>query len=442
MKVFMVSIPFLFFPGDETLRTQGISWYKTRERVPLKRIIFTVMCVLWIAVFPEPKPAAADTLMSLYRCALQHFPSLQSFAYKEQSLRNERAGLGWQRVLDMDVVTNYYHLSTEDLGKYFNGDVGIFNTFDIFNKKGLDREITGYEIQKNKSYSDAEKKTIFSNITEAYFALLLHTRLSTIHEENLAWIEKNILLVNKGVEYGVFPITDINRWTIERLNCRNSLLADTLDIARAEETLRILTGLATVSADDIPAQENVTVTVDDLIAHSPELNVYEIEKKQAMLDIRKEIRSRFPDLQVGNSLLKINEPESTGDQYVVSANLSFKLFDGGRGYRIAADQARIKSIERDGESARALLTATYRTRVREMNTQKEMMENLRTARDLSGENLEKLSAGYQKRFVDFTTLFNAFREDMAIRENYVNAYIGYHQSCQFLLHLSQGDIYF
>jgi outer membrane protein TolC len=160
------------------------------------------------------------------------------------------------------------------------------------------------------------------------------------------------------------------------------------------------------------------------------------------LEILKERRNQYPDLQVGNSLVMNHEPESTGDQYLVSAGLSFKLFDGGRRYRIYSAEARIKSIESDQKATRAMLTDFCRNRLREMNTQKEMLKNLEIARDLSTDNLNKLVVGYQRRFIDFTTLFNAFRDDITLRENHENISTEFNKNYQFLYHLSCGDIYF
>ncbi|MCE5251471.1 TolC family protein [bacterium] len=408
----------------------------------MKKLMTALLLVVCGFALSLPRPAEADTLMSLYQSAIRYFPSLRSYEYKEQSLKSERTGLGWQRVLDVDVEANYYNLDTRNFGAYPNNDMSIFDTIDIFNKKGLDRGITGYEIQKNKSLSDVEKKRIFSDVAEAYFALLMNTRLLAVHEESLEWIDKNILLVDTGVENGVFPASEINRWTIEKLSRQNSLLSDKMEIARLKETLRMLTGLTDITVEEDVLTGNTQVTVDDLLAHTPELAVYDLEKKQVELDIRKENWSRFPDLQVGGSLIQNNEPESTGDQKVVSANLRFKLLDGGRGFRIASSRARMKSIESEAETARSQYMSLYLNTIREMNAQREMLENLRVARDLSADNLEKLTAGYKKRFVDFIALFDAFREDITIREDYITTFSRYHQTNQYLSHLSQGDIYF
>jgi outer membrane protein len=385
--------------------------------------------------------ARADTLMSFYRAALQHFPSIESFKNKEQSLHYENKALGRQRLLNMDMTMNYFRLSTTELGKYSNGDITILNTFDLFNKKGLDRSINLFEIQKNKSLSDAEKKNLFTTITEAYFNLLKNKRLLKMHQESLDWIEKNILLVNTGVEKGVFPASEISRWTIERLSRQNSIQSDKLEISRSEETLKILTGIDFITPEDIVQTVYAEVKEDDLLKHSPELIVFDMEKKQVETEISKEYRDKYPDLQVGNSLVMNHEPASTGDQYVVSANLNFKLFDGGRRYRILSDRARIKSIENDQKAAFTLLAEFYRDRLREMNARKEMLKNLQEARDLSTDNLNKLLVGYQKRFVDFTTLFTAFRDDVLLREDYMNVFFGFNQSYQYLFHLSRGDIY-
>lgn len=184
-----------------------------RHLLPTLYIVFLIIC-------PCSSCGYAETLISLYQASVLHFPTIESFKYIEQSLKNENKALRWQSILDVDVAANYYRLSTVESGKYSNGEFGVFNTFDIFNKKGVDRAINRYEIQKNKSLTDLEKKNIFTRVTEAYFTLLKNTRLLKIHEESLDWIEKNILLVDTGVEKRVFPAAEINRWTIEKLNVR------------------------------------------------------------------------------------------------------------------------------------------------------------------------------------------------------------------------------
>jgi outer membrane protein len=405
------------------------------------KYILYLLCILYVSLFPVAHCANADSLMSFYRAALQHFPSVESFKNKEQSLQYENKALGWQRLLNMDMTLNYFRLSTTELGKYSNGDLTILNTFDLFNKKGLDRSINRFEIQKNKSLSDAEKKNLFTTITEAYFNLLKNKQLLKMHQESLDWIEKNILLVNKGVEKGLFPSSEISRWTIEKLSRQNSIQSDKLEIAWSEESMKVLTGIDSITPEDYAEADYEELKEEDLLKHSPELIVFDMEKQQVETEISKEYRDKYPDLQVGNSLVMNHEPESTGDQYVVSANLSFKLFDGGRKYRILSDRARIKSIENDQKAALSLLAEFYRNRLREMNTQKDMLKNLQEARDLSTDNLNKLLIGYQKRFVDFTTLFTAFRDDVLLREDYVNIFFGFNQSYQYLYHLSRGDIY-
>ena len=403
---------------------------------------FIAFCSVVACSCSCPSWSHAETLMSLYQTALLHSPALESFRNKGQSLTHENQALAWQRLLDMDVATNYFHLSTVELGKYSNGDIGVFNTFDVFNKKGADRAINRYEIQKNKSLTDVEKKNIFFRVTEAYFNLVKNTRLLNIHEESLDWMERNILQIQTGVEKGVFPAMEISRWTIEKLKTQNAILSDRLEIARSEETLRILTGLESIEPEDSTLTEYTDIPVEDLLAHSPEPAVFNLGKKQLEMEIQKERRNQFPDLQVGNSLVMNHEPQSTGNQYVVSANLNFKLFDGGRRYRVASVRDKIRSLENDRKAVLAELTEFYRNRLVEMKAQKEMLENIETARDLSADTLNKMVTGYQKRFIDFTTLFTAFRDDIALRETYVNTSVGFTQSYQYLYHLSHGDIYF
>ncbi len=324
-------------------------------------------------------PTAADTLMSLYGSALQHSPSIESFRDRERALAHEKMALGWRSLRDVDVASNYSRLSTKNLGRYSNGELGVFNTFDVLNRKGADRAIAGFEIQKNRSLTDVEKKNIFSMIADAYFALVKHTELLNIHEDALGWMDKNIMLVGAGVDKGVFPASDVSRWTIEQLTLRNSIRSDRLEIERADETLRILTGLESIAPEDSIFSEPVDISENALIAHSPETAVLELEKKQLEMEIRRELGTRLPDLQVGNSLVMNNEPESTGDQYMVSANLNFKLFDGGRRQRILAIRDRIRGLENERKALVAELTGIYRNRIGELNAQREMLANLVSA---------------------------------------------------------------
>jgi outer membrane protein len=398
-------------------------------------------CVVCSLTLHAPE-ARAESLMSLYRAAVLQFPSIESFRYREQALKSENAGLGWQRIIDLDMTSNLSHLRTRNLGEYTSGDIGVSNTFDIFDKKGLDRAINSYEMEKNRALSDSEKKYIFTRITEAYYAFLNSSRLLQIHRESLEWIDRNILQVHTGVDSGVFPASDISRWTIERLNCRNSIFSDSLVVTQASETLRILTGIPNPSPEESQTSETGDVVFDDLIAHSPELVAYDLEKKQTEMEIRKEFRDQFPDLEIGDSFVRDREPGGTGDQNVVGMNLNFKLFDSGRRFRISSLNMKIQSIEAERKAALADLTEYYRNQISELNTRRAIAKNLQEAGDLSANNLSNLVTGYQKRFVDFTSLFSAFRDDLSIRENRVSTTFEFDRSYQFLYHLSRGDIYF
>ena len=246
----------------------------------MKPSLLLPLCLLYLLANSMPSPVQAETLMSLYQTALQHFPSLEAYRYKEKSLESEKTGLAWQKFLNLDAATNYYHFSTVDLGRYTSEDLSISNTVDIFNKKGLDRTIIRYEIEKNRSLTDMEKKNIFSTVTENYFNVLRYDRLLRIHQENLDWLGKNITLVSTGVENGIFPATDLNRWTIEKLICRNSIQSDKLGLGRSEESLRTLTGLDSIVPDDIEQPGPEALSEEDILRHSPELMVFELEKKQ------------------------------------------------------------------------------------------------------------------------------------------------------------------
>lgn len=383
----------------------------------------------------------ADDLMSIYKASIANFPSVESFKFRKQSLEYDIKALNHEKIFNLDGLSNLSRLHTIELGNYTSGNLDLVNTFDLFNKKGIDTELNKNGIQMNYLLTNVEKKNIFTKVTEAYFNLYKNQKLLKIHEESLEWINKNVSLVTTGVEKGVFPATDLSRWTIEKLNQLNFIQNDKLEMSKSEETLKILSGLEILHVDEIAEMDSIGLNEGEFLKNTPEVHVFDLEQQQRRLEIKRENRSRYPDLQLGNSLILNHEPYSTGNQDVVLGNLSFKLFDGGRKYRIQSSLIMIKSIESDKNTAEKLLIEYFRNKMHEINAQKEMVKNLSTSKHISADNLEKLLIGYQKRFIDFTTFLNSFKEDIVIKENYINLFATFNQNYQYLYHLSKGDIY-
>ena len=406
-----------------------------RRRFQIKRVFIMVIFLSFC------NKVYGDDLMSIYKASITNFPSIESFKFRGQSIEYNIKALNREKFLNFDGLTDLFRLHTVDLWNYTSGDLNLINTFDIFNKKGIDIERNKNEIQINNLLTNIEKKNIFTKVTEAYFNFYKNKNILKIHEESLEWINKNVSLVTKGVENGIFPATDLNRWNIEKLNQLNSIQTDKLEISKSEETLKILSGLSEINIEEILETDSTELKESEFLKNAPEVYVYGLEQQQKMLDIKSENRSRYPDLQFGNAFVLNHEPASTGNQYVILANLNFKLFDGGRKYRIQSNLVMIKSIESDKKSAERFLMEYFRNKMFEINAQKEMTKNLLTSKDISNDNLEKLLVGYQKRFIDFTTLLNSFREDIAIKENYINLFVNFNQNYQYLYHLSKGDIY-
>lgn len=388
----------------------------------------------------------AESGIDFYRAFIEGFPSVQSYSLKSQALIFENQSLGRSRFFNPTATTLYSNYQTQREGVFSVSDFSVANTIDLFNKIGIDREKNKLEIRRNLLLTRTERRVIFTRILTAYYNVVKNKYLLRIHEGNLAWIDKNILLVKTGIKGGIFPQTELYRWNIERLNQINLIEADKLEIIRAEEILRLHTGFDKIITEDIDINKLKSMACSELseldfIKNSPEIETLNIDQKQIELEIKRENRDLFPDLLISDTFELNGDPTANGNQNIASASLNFKLPNGGRGVRIKAAKNRIQSIELDKEAQIITLKNDFRGRIMEINTQRNILCNLENAVSISKQNLNKLLIGYQKRFVDYTTLVNTVRDQQALQENYINTLTMLDQNYEYLYHLSKGDIY-
>lgn len=403
-------------------------------------------CLISLLIILNSKNAYADSAIDFYRSFIQGYPSVQSYSLKSQALEFENQNLNQKRFLNPTATTLYSNYQTQFSGNFSITAFSVANTIDVFNKTGIDKQKNKLEIKRNILLTKMEKKDIFSTILNAYANVVKNKYLLRIHESNLILMDKNILFIKKGIDTGIFPDTELARWNIERLNQINLIESDKLEIIKAEETLRLHSGVEGIITNDIDTGKLKNIQLSDIsepdfIKNSPEIETLNIDQKQLELDIKKENRDLLPDLQISDSYELNKDPSGNGNQNIAVAALNFILPNGGRETRIKSDKNKIGGIELDKEAQIILLKNTFRGKIMEMCTEKNILSNLEIAVNISEENLNKLFISYKKRFIDYSTLVDAIKEHQTIQENYVSNLITLDQNYEYLYHLSKGDIY-
>lgn len=388
----------------------------------------------------------ASSSIDIYRSFIEGFPSVQSFSLQSQALNFDNQNIGKTRFLNPTLTTLYSNYQTQMGGVFSITDFSIANTIDIFNKLGIDKAKNKLEIKRNYLLTRSEKRDIYTRTLDAYTSAVKNKYLMKIHKENLDWLEQKIILVKKAIDKGQLPETELNRWNVERLNQINLTESDKLEILRAEETLKLHTGFDKIITDDIDSnrlKNNIRSDINELdfVKNSPEIETLSIDQEQLKLDIKRENKNLLPDLQVSDTFEINGDPTSNGNQNIVFAALNFKLPNGERGSRIKSAQNKIQGIEYNKKTQIILLQNTFRNKLREIDTQKIILDNLENSINLSNDTIDKLMKGDKKRYIDYFTLIDAVKSRQTLQENYINTLANFDYNYEYLYHLSKGDIY-
>ncbi|HEY9766156.1 MAG TPA: TolC family protein, partial [Chroococcales cyanobacterium] len=257
---------------------------------------------------------------------------------------------------------------------------------------------------------------LFEKLGENYFLLSRNRALLASLQEDLAWIDKNLSLVEKQEKLGFSPLIEVNRWRIERLEQLNRLRTTQGDIEQAEGSLKALTGLDKFSPEELKEPPRSDFSVDSLLQGAPELELIAEEKRGLSLD-REILRNDWvPGFQLKTTL--DTSPSNLGQEFALFAGLTFKPFHGGKEAAIEAIEARLKRNAFAEETKETTLRDFYRIKVLEVERGRETLQSLKEAQDLSQSNLNRLTMAYRKRYVDFLTLWEAHRKQFALRESY------------------------
>ena len=392
------------------------------------------------------KAYAKDSLLNLYNSFVEGLPAVQSYSLKAQALSFDNEGLSRSRFFNPTLTTVYSNYQSPDLKPFSIADLTISNNIDIFNKLGIDIKKNSLESDKHKTLKKIAKRTVFTVVLDSYASLTENKYLLKINEKTLEDLNKHIKIIERCAAEGTFPDTDLISWNIVRLNLVNEIENYKLEIFKAEETLKLHSKLNEITTDEIDVKKLTTkeypgISEEDFIKNTPELESFNIDKKQLELDIKKINMRPLPNLQVSNTLEYNNDPTSFGNRNIAVAAMNFVLPNGTAKPQIKALNNKIKGIDQDKEAQIMSLKNIFRAKMKEMEYQKRMLKNLDEAKCLSTKNVERLKVNYQKKLVGYIVLVTAIKENELIQENYITTLANLNQNYQYLYHLSKGDIY-
>lgn len=400
----------------------------------------------------------APSLMEVYAAAEKASPRLKALAQGGLALQRELEGLQGQRWVNLDAALISSHtLSTNKDNTNIQTGLQLTNTFDIANRTGFDVQLKEYARLRNAYRLQLERKQLFLAVATDYYRLLFARRLLAMHQLSASQLQAQAGQLSQSVTLGKTAAIDRDRLRVELLSQQNQLVQDRLEVTHRLQNLRFAsgldlgptalpgTGLLTLEAPPAGAEQSLPSGRDALeaafVQNAPELHLLVMDRQSEEVNLHKEEASWYPSLSV-SALYQLSTftlgPEALEQ---TSANLSFKLLDGGRALRIAAQQARVRAAELEYAQQERTLRNQFLNAWAELQALAERLQAQHQALLQARANRERLWEGYRRQFVDLTTLLTANRDWLTLEADYCDQLARYDELSAGLRHQSQGDIY-
>jgi outer membrane protein TolC len=417
--------------------------------------------ILFVFLPPFVCQAAENlNLIQVFEQALAYSPKMRSIAKSSLALQQVNHGLQMQRWVNLDAtIAQSETLSSIDGNSNWQPSIQLSNTFDIANKKGFEIQINDYQQLILHYQGQLELKSLFANVSEDYYQLIYAKELQAVHRQSLVQISQQAGLLEQGVALGKFAAIDHDRLKIELLNQEQVLLKDQLEINQRQQKLALICGKALASlplpqrllkpaeveewafsaANAQNSDRNKSESV--FLKYAPELHMSLLERMQENVKLKQAEANWYPSLSISQShQFSVQSPQS-GAQQTLKANLQFKLVDGSRYPQIEAEKSQINALELDYLSQELNLKKTFRTQWADIQFTFQQHQLLTQALAQARINQQKLWEGYQRKFVDITTVLAANRDWLSLEAKYLENLAHYHQVNTYLAHQIQGDIY-
>lgn len=387
----------------------------------------------------------AENLIDLYKSGVKNSPNFKAFEIKNTALDFNNKSIEKNRFINFN--TELKRNIFNSFNELSSGENIIFNAnFDLFYKKKPEIEKNILEIEKNLSLLTLEKKDLFIKITDLYFEYIKYKKLLEVHKKNLDWVIKNIFIVEKGIEGGIYPSNEIFRWKIEKYKQENILENDNLQLKLILEDLKKITFLDNIKITEELKSKNI-FSVEAILKNDPQQKITNLSNSQVEKEIEIEKNYWYPEFRLSNEYnfsrnITIKEANFNNNLNMeISINLYFNILDGGKEDKIASLGKNIELNNIEFLKYNQELKNTVNLKLLEIESQNKQINNAKNIIEVSETNLSKLLIGYHKKFIDLNTLITSYKENLVLQEDYINLSVNLEKNKEILYHLSSGDIY-
>lgn len=393
----------------------------------------------------------APELQRLFVLAQKHSPQLASLATSRQALQSEIQGLQAQRWINMDAsLSNGNTLSTLVDNSNLQTSVQFTNHFDIANRQGFEIQLKEIEVLKNHYQAQLERRRLFLQLAKSYYRWLLALQIQDLHQKSVQQLQEQVQALTQGVSLGKERLIDRERLQLEWLQQKQVLLQDQLELAQRRETLSQLLGLTFAEtflkphfpeADLKFAGAQMEQQEALFLEKAPDLGLIVLDHHSTEVRLHQTQAGAFPQLNL-SELYQLNTvtPKPEALQQVL-LSLDLKLFDGARGPQIEAEQSKLKALDLDYLQTQQNLQTQFRNQWHELQTLTEQRPVVEQALELARRNYAHLRRGYQRHFVDLTTLLGARRDWLAAELKRVQNHTRVYELWTILQAQIQGDIF-
>lgn len=306
---------------------------------------------------------SVNQLEPLIVLALENNPSLNQMhvalklAYAQ---RNVTAANHW-----FSVDANFDAQKSKNESTEYTTSLGVSWELDVWQKIANNVSAQDMNIASSQADYQSSKDALVASVMRAYLNIILQHNLLDIEEQRLLVLENNEQSIIERYQWGLGDLEALDTARSDTASTRATIAEYKENIAQAQRTLVLLTGVDSV--DNLPTTAEFPEVIQALnslptqdLARRPDLQsaYYTIQSKHYLVDVA--YKDLLPSISLSASLSDVaNTPSQsllTSPVWTLLGNLSAPLFQGGA-LRAQVDIAELNAEQAFWEYQDTLLTA-------------------------------------------------------------------------------------
>ncbi len=291
---------------------------------------------------------------------------------------------------------------------------------------------------------ESRRLVVIGSVADAFVATLGAQQRVALAEQSLITAQQAVQIADERVIAGKSAPVEAARAGLALTDAR-------LTLARSQRQLiSARTQLAATWGSSQPRFTQVAAVVDELVApppfavlaarlsQHPDLLRYEAEADTQASMVELERATAVPDVTVGAGYRRFSADDAHA--FVASASIPLPVFDRNRG-AIAEAQHRLAKAKAQRHAAEVMLTSELTATYQRFSSAYEACEQLkRDSVPVAEKVYLDVEAGYRAGKFSYLDLLEAQRAVAAIRLQFIDATVDYHQAAAILERLSGGPI--